>query len=183
LHAVTHNSKDGKETAGADLLRFVQNELPTLSEAFAQSPLMQLRVSTPKGSVTLVKARARETAAPSAEALVEARRTPRFLHEYVPDGEPGRAFDTITAEVVGIFHAAPDLPAPGEQVDADRVLGYIDALKLRTPVKSGLEGRFVGQVAEDGQSVDFGETLFVVDSGPVEAVPEETLEEIEPPRI
>ena len=133
---------------------------------------MQLRVTTDDGSVTLVKAA--ETIVVASEAAEEPRRTLRAPHVYVPDGEPGRAYDTVTAEVVGVFHSAPDLPAVGENVEPDRVLGYIEALKLRTPVRAGFAGRLAGQAAEEGQPVDFGETLFVIDSGPREAAPEET---------
>lgn len=180
---MTQDSKGDNGSASADLLQFIQQRLLALSEAFANTPLMRLRVTTARGSVTLVKARTNEATARETDAGYERRRTPRAPHEYVPDGEPGRAYDTVFAEVVGVFHAAPDLPAPGEEVHSDRVLGYIDALKLRTPVKAGFEGRFVGQVAEEGQPVDFGETLFVVDSGPAELQVEETPVEIEPPRI
>jgi len=165
-------------------LEFVHQQLPALSEAFAGSPLMQLCISTPHASVKLVKAGRREVEAPAPAASVVTRRVSRPLHEYVPDGEPGRAFDTVSAEVVGIFRAAADLPAQGEFVDADRTLGYIEALKLRTPVKAGLEGRLVGQIAEDGQPVDFGETLFVIDGGPFDSAPaEEPPADLEPPRI
>jgi biotin carboxyl carrier protein len=181
---VTHDSKDDAESAGAGFLEFVQQQLPALSEAFAKSPLMQLRISTPHASVNLVKSGPHDVQVVVPSVSVDSRRVNRALHEYVPDGEPGRAFDTISAEVVGVFRAAPDLPAQGELVEADRVLGYIEALKVRTPVKAGLEGRLVGQIAEDGQPVDFGETLFVVDGGAPEIAPvEETLDDIEPPRI
>jgi len=170
---VTHHPKDGKGSAQADLPHFVQNRLPSLSEAFAATPLMQLRITTDAGSVTLVKS-ASDADMVAAEASAEPRRSARAQHEYIPDGEPGRAFDTVTAEVVGVFHPAPDLPAISENVQAERVLGYIEALKLRTPVKAGVAGRLAGQIAEDGQPVDFGETLFVIDSGPREVRPEES---------
>ncbi len=165
-------------------MEFVHQQLPALSEAFANSPLMQLRISTPLASVNLVKSGPRDVLVAVPMASVVSRRVNRPLHEYVPDGEPGRAFDTVSAEVVGVFRAAPDLPAQGELVEADRVLGYIEALKVRTPVKAGFDGRLVGQIAEDGQPVDFGETLFVVDGGPPEIAPlDESPVEIEPPRI
>jgi acetyl-CoA carboxylase biotin carboxyl carrier protein len=182
---VAHQSKDGAGSDHADLLDFVLHKLPALTEAFANLPLMQVRVATPEASVTMVKARLRDAMAPAAGLHVELRRGSRPLHEYIPDGEPGRAFDTVTADVVGLFRAAPDLPVTGEEVAPDRILGYIEALKVRTPVRSGIQGRLVGQIAEDGQPVDFGETLFVVDSGPAQPAPEETPAEveIEPPRI
>jgi len=171
-------------------LDFVQQRLSGLSEAFAKTPLMEMRISTPRASVRLVKAAAEDPHAQAAGASPERQRESRPQHEYVPDGEPGRAYDTVSAEVVGVFRAAPDLPAEGEPVESDRVLGYIESLKVQTPVRAGLPGRLVGQIAEDGQSVDFGETLFVLDSGPSEngaatAEPEEAEPpaDLEPPRL
>jgi len=176
------------DSASADLMEFVQDRLPELCEAFAQTPLMRLRVTTAEGSVTLEKTGSRSSSSLDAETA-EPRRLPRS-HDYLPDAEPGRAYTTVAADVVGIFHSAPDALELGARVTPDHVLGYIEALKVRTPVKAGVEGRFVAQVAEDGQPVDFGETLFVIDTGPVEALPEELPaaepapdEVLEPPRI
>lgn len=181
---MSSHSKDGGRSEGTDLTQFVQQQVSALSKAFADGPLMQLRMTTPGASVTMVKVHgAAKNAAPTEASADRRSNAPRMFHEHLADGEPGRAYDTVNADVVGVFHAAPDLPASGERVEPDQILGYIEALKLRTPVKSGLAGRLVGQIAEEGQAVDFGETLFVVDSGPVELVPEEPVEELEPPRI
>ena len=179
---MAHHPKDGPGSAPEDLLQFVTHRLSALSEAFAAGPLMQLRVTVPGASVTLVKARAAGRM-PEAVEAPERRHVAWAPHAYLTDGEPGRAYDTVCSDVVGVFHSAHDLPSPGERVEPDRVLGDIEALKLRTPVRAGIAGRFVGQVAEDGQPVDFGETLFVIDSGPVEEPPAVVAEEIEPPRI
>jgi biotin carboxyl carrier protein len=179
---VTHASKNSDGSATPDLLQFIHQTLSGLSKTFAEGPLMSLRVSTPDASVTLVKS-AGGIRAISEDAVAERHRGAWPMHAYLPDGEPGRAYDTVNADVVGIFHAAPDAPAPGETIEADRVLGYIEALKVRTPVRSGISGRVVGQVAENGQAVDFGETLFVVDSGAPQPAVEQAQEEIEPPRI
>lgn len=151
------------DPASADLLRFVEERLPELCEAFAQTPLMRISVTTSEGAVTLEKA----GAAPArADAESSEPRKSQRSHDYLPDAEPGRAYTTVAADVVGIFHSAPELPEPGAPIGPDQVLGFIEALKLRTPVRAGIAGRLVGQVAEDGQPVDFGETLFVVDGAP-----------------
>ena len=166
------------DSASADLMQFVQTRLPELCDAFAQTPLMRLRVTTAEGSVTLEKAGAR---APSGDLEAAEPRRSQRSHDYLPDAEPGRAYSTVAADVVGIFHNAPDILELGAAVTPDHVLGYIEALKLRTPVKAGVDGRLVAQVAEDGQPVDFGETLFVIDTGPVEAAPvEPAAPDIEP---
>lgn len=186
---MTEGSNDPIDSASADLLRFVQDRLPALCEAFAQTPLMRISVTTDEGSVTLEKSDG--LASRQDGESVESRRSPR-VHDYLPDGEPGRAFTTVAADVVGVFHSAPELPDVNAEVGPDTVLGFIEALKLRTPVRAGIAGRLVGQVAEDGQPVDFGETLFVIDGGPAHSdgvagqASEDELEPeapAEPPRI
>jgi acetyl-CoA carboxylase biotin carboxyl carrier protein len=179
---VTHQQKDGSGSKPVDLSDFVSRRLSAVSEAFAAGPLMQLRVTVRGASFTLVKKGAPDRAGQHIE-IIDRRHAGRLPHAMLTDGEPGRAYETVCADVVGVFHSAPDLPAPGDAIEADRVLGDIEALKLRTPVRAGFAGRFVGQVVEDGQPVDFGETLFVIDGGPAEVLAEPPVEELEPPRI
>ena len=151
---------DSPEDAGTDeLMRFVNDRVAPLAKAFAQTPLMQLRVRTAEGRITLVKATARISAGVKSPSAKPAH-APRFI-----EGEPGRAYDTINAEAVGVFRAAPDAPEFGDRIAADRVLGFVEALKLRNPVSAGAQCWFIAQAVEDGQAVDFGEVLFVVERG------------------
>ena len=50
----------------------------------------------------------------------------------IADATPLR-FDTIKADLVGIFHLSRPAPFEGETFDADRELGYVEALGIRTP--------------------------------------------------
>jgi acetyl-CoA carboxylase biotin carboxyl carrier protein len=148
------------EADSAELLSFVNESVAPLARIFAQLPLMQLRVRTSDGMVTLVKA------APSASDGAKPSSPAKSSHApKIQEGEPGRAYDTINAEAVGVFRPAPDVPEFGERVAADRVLGFVEALKLRNPVRAGAPCYFVAQAVEDGQAVEFGEVLFVVERG------------------
>lgn len=186
----THK-KDAAASPDGALHHFITHRLTALSEAFAAGPLMHMRVSTPDGSVTMTK-RSSSSHGSTSDGQADRRHAGRPPHSYSTEGATGRSYDTVCADVVGVFHAASDLPEAGEVVESDRVLGTIEALKLRTPVVAGISGRLVGQVAEDGQAVDFGETLFVIDAGPPDAsangvseAPDmnESPADIEPPRI
>jgi acetyl-CoA carboxylase biotin carboxyl carrier protein len=173
--------------------RFVRKTVGPLSRAFAESPLMQLRVRTPSGSVTLAKAADVHTnVVPSAEPA----EAPRAGHPRsspaarVYNGEAGRSYDTINAEVVGIFRDTAEPPATGDRLESGRVLGHIEALRLRNEVRCPIDCTLIAQVVVDGQPVDFGEPLFVVDSGgaplPAADVTAATLETpaiAEPPRM
>lgn len=172
---------DGNGSSAASLSRFVTERVAPLAKAFASTPLMELRVRTNEGSIRLVKA-----AEPPAQQRSPARPALRGARQPMPSTESGHPYDIISADVVGIFSAAPGIPSPGERVEDDTVLGHIEALKLKHPVRSGGPGVLIAQAAEDGQAVDFGEALFVVDrvaapkaTAPVEAVPET----LEPPRL
>jgi biotin carboxyl carrier protein len=188
---VAENKKAHADEEPSSFARFVRKTVAPLSRAFAESPLMQLRVKTPHGSVTLAKpspdARASVAAAPAdlAEAAKHghARATPAAR---IYNGEAGRAYNTINAEVVGLFRDIAEPPATGERLEAGRVLGHIEALRLRNVVRCPVHCTLIAQVVVDGQPVDFGEPLFVVDTGGVEipqsdAPPE--VEILEPPRI
>jgi biotin carboxyl carrier protein len=154
---VTDNHDEADTT---ELLTFVNERVAPLAKTFAQLPVMQLRVRTAQGMITLVKA------APGAADGVKPSPAAKSAHApKVQEGEPGRAYDTINAEAVGVFRPAPDIPEFGERVAADRVLGFVEALKLRNPVRAGAPCFFVAQAVEDGQAVEFGEVLFVVERG------------------
>jgi len=191
---VAEHKKAHTEDEPSAFARFVRKTVSPLSRAFADSPLMQLRVRTPHGSVTLAKAPPVDLRVTSI-ASAELTDMPKSGHPRVPlarvyNGEAGRSYDTINAEVVGIFRDIPEPPTTGDHLEAGRLLGHIEALRLRNEVRCPIACKLIAQVVVDGQPVDFGEPLFVVDSGGTplpQAEPEtpvpETVEIVEPPRL
>jgi 2-amino-4-hydroxy-6-hydroxymethyldihydropteridine diphosphokinase len=87
------------------------------------------------------------------------------------DGAPGTPAETparvdaIKADLVGIFHLSRPAPAEGELLDEDRELAFIEALGIRTPVRSLGGGRIVAIESEDGAPVEYGQSLFLLDRG------------------
>jgi acetyl-CoA carboxylase biotin carboxyl carrier protein len=156
---VTENHDEADTT---ELLTFVTERVAPLARTFAQLPVMQLRVRTAQGMITLVKAAPGGADGAKPSPAVKSAHAPK-----IQEGEPGRAYDTINAEAVGVFRPAADIPEFGERVAADRVLGFVEALKLRNPVRAGAPCYFVAQAVEDGQAVEFGEVLFVVERGDI----------------
>ncbi|MEX5261541.1 acetyl-CoA carboxylase [Kocuria sp. CPCC 205263] len=79
-------------------------------------------------------------------------------------GEP------ITAPMIGVFYRSPSPGAPpfvqeGEEVQADTTIGIIEVMKLMSPVTAGVAGRLVSFSVTDGEQVEFGQELAVVDTG------------------
>jgi 2-amino-4-hydroxy-6-hydroxymethyldihydropteridine diphosphokinase len=73
--------------------------------------------------------------------------------------------DSINADLVGIFHVARPAPVEGEAFEADRELGYIEALGIRTAVHPMGAGRLLSIAAGDGAPVEYGQPLFLVARG------------------
>jgi 2-amino-4-hydroxy-6-hydroxymethyldihydropteridine diphosphokinase len=79
-----------------------------------------------------------------------------------PAESPAQRIDTIKADLVGIFHVGRPAPAEGDLFDGDRELGYVEALGIRTPVRSMGGGRLVAIATSDGSPVEYGQPLFLV---------------------
>jgi 2-amino-4-hydroxy-6-hydroxymethyldihydropteridine diphosphokinase len=75
---------------------------------------------------------------------------------------PAQRVDTIKADIVGVFHASRPMATEGDTFEADRELGYIEALGIRTPVHSMGSGRLLAVTAVDGEPVEYGQPLFAI---------------------
>ena len=73
----------------------------------------------------------------------------------------------IKSPAVGTFYAAP---APGEKafvsvgdrVSKDTTVCIVEAMKTMNPITAGLAGTIAKIVLTDGDTVDFGQALFMV---------------------
>lgn len=82
----------------------------------------------------------------------------------VSESAPVR-LDAIKADLVGIFHLTRPAPSPGDLLEGDRELAYVEALGIRNPVRSRGAGRIVTIAPPDGAAVEYGQVLFEIDRG------------------
>jgi acetyl-CoA carboxylase biotin carboxyl carrier protein len=73
----------------------------------------------------------------------------------------------ITAPLLGTFYVAPEPGAPpfvqvGATVTEDTTVGLIEVMKVFNSVRAGVKGVVSEVVAQNGQFVEHGETLFLV---------------------
>jgi len=87
--------------------------------------------------------------------------------------EPAVAEGTvpINAPMVGTFYRAPEPGAPpfvevGDAVQEDTTVGLIEVMKVFNAVKAGVPGTILAVSAQNGQFVEYGQTLFLI--GPEE---------------
>ncbi len=81
--------------------------------------------------------------------------------------ERGVAAGTVTSPMVGTIYVAPDPGAApfvkvGDQVSEGQTLMIIEAMKVMNNLPSPHAGQIVEILVRDGQPVEFGEALVVV---------------------
>jgi acetyl-CoA carboxylase biotin carboxyl carrier protein len=75
---------------------------------------------------------------------------------------------TIEAPMVGTFYRAPSPDADpfvreGDLVKRGQVLCIIEAMKLMNEIESKASGRVVRVLPENGQPVEYGQPLFLIE--------------------
>ena len=122
----------------------------------------------PTGVMHTVAAPAPYYAAPAASAAAAspAAGTPPAA---APAPAPAHSPDSaITAPMVGTFYSAPAPGAKpfveiGSEVKPGDVLCIIEAMKMMNQIESDKAGRVVSVLAKNGDPVEFGQTLFIVE--------------------
>lgn len=80
------------------------------------------------------------------------------------DGDLAR----IESPMVGTFYTAPDpdskpFVSPGSHVNADTTVCLIEAMKIFNEIKAETSGTIRKVLASNGQPIEFGQPLFLVD--------------------
>lgn len=75
---------------------------------------------------------------------------------------------TVTSPIVGTFYRSPSPDAPpfvevGTKVKKGQVLCIIEAMKLMNEIESEIDGVVVRILVENGQPVEYGEPLFLLE--------------------
>jgi acetyl-CoA carboxylase biotin carboxyl carrier protein len=99
---------------------------------------------------------------PSAAATAAA------LPAQTPAPKPKSNEHVITAPMVGTFYASPSPGAKpfveiGDEIKAGQVLCIIEAMKMMNQIEADKSGRIASVMARNGDPVEFGQPLFVVE--------------------
>jgi acetyl-CoA carboxylase biotin carboxyl carrier protein len=75
---------------------------------------------------------------------------------------------TVTSPIVGTFYSSPAPDAEpyvevGSRVKKGQVLCIVEAMKLMNEIESEVDGVVVRILVENGQSVEYGEPLFLIE--------------------
>jgi acetyl-CoA carboxylase biotin carboxyl carrier protein len=73
----------------------------------------------------------------------------------------------VVSPLLGVFYRAPKPGEPpfvnlGDAVEEDTVVGIIEVMKLMNTVRAGVRGEVIAIPAQNGELVEYGETLMRV---------------------
>jgi acetyl-CoA carboxylase biotin carboxyl carrier protein len=107
-------------------------------------------------------------AAPAAAPVSAAAPAAPAAPAAAPAAAPSRADHTVTAPMVGTFYASPTPGAKpfvdiGSEVNVGDTLCIIEAMKMMNQIESDKAGRVTAVLVKNGDPVEFGQPLFIIE--------------------
>ena len=156
-----NSSSHGEAEDGDDLISVEQ--LQRLVRLLDRSDVAELELKHADAGMRLVlrKAKLVENAAQGAMLV--------SVPTELVDDTPVSTSQTIVAPLVGIFHpwAKPKggtLVAVGDRIKVGQLVATIQSLNVINEVESAFAGRVAEIMVQDGQAVEYGQPLIIVES-------------------
>ena len=144
-------------------------KLKTLIDLVSESNISELEITEAEGKVRIVKGGVALAATPQMAAQPEAA-APTAAPAAAPAQEAPSAPEgkVIKAPMVGTFYrsASPGSKAFADLGDAVKVgqpVCIIEAMKIMNEIEADCEGKVLNILCENGQAVEFGQPLFIVE--------------------
>ncbi|MDC0964495.1 acetyl-CoA carboxylase biotin carboxyl carrier protein [Candidatus Pseudothioglobus singularis] len=85
-----------------------------------------------------------------------------------PNEQPQETGQSVTSPMVGTFYSAPSPTAKpfvsiGQKINQGDTVGIIEAMKIMNQIESDQSGTVVKILVKDGEAVEFGQSLIVVE--------------------
>ena len=143
-------------------------DVTALIRLMDENHLVEIEIERQGSKIRLVKAGARaDSSAPPAAAEAPVPSAAPVAHVPAPE----RTLDhckAIISPMVGTFYRSPNPEATafvevGSIVDKGDTLCIIEAMKMMNEIEAEFRGRVARVVAENGQTVEYGESLFLIE--------------------
>ena len=167
----------------------LESMIRKLVKLVEESDIAQLEVSSWGRQVKITKRYApgsngHQTSGNMAEIEIPASSVPRTAPAPAPQAVPVQResapavsesaenaddkYVPIKSPMVGTFYTAPEPNAPpyveiGDSVQKGKVVCIVEAMKLMNEIEAEVSGKVVKRMIENGQPVEFGQTLFLVE--------------------
>ena len=147
-------------------------KLKTLVDLVSESNISELEITEAEGKVRIVKSPAAAAVLAHAPVTMLAPQTmvaggaPAAAPE--PAAEPEPAGHIVKSPMVGTFYRASSPGAKafvevGQEVKLGEPLCIIEAMKIMNEIEADAAGTVTKVLAENGQAVEFGQALFVIE--------------------
>ncbi len=132
----------------------------TLARLLNETGLSEIEYAVGDRRIRVARTLAAAPAAPSAEVAVVAKGNSA--------APPAVEHTAVTAPMVGTAYLAaqpgmPPFAQLGDSVDAGQPLLIIEAMKVMNQIRAPRSGRLAGVLVEDGQPVEFGQPLMLIE--------------------
>ena len=147
-------------------------KLKTLIDLVSESNVSELEITEAEGKVRIVKggpAAAQAAAAPMtmpvAAQAAAALAAPAPVPAAVPEAPKGHA---VKSPMVGTFYRASAPGAKsfvevGDTIKEGETICIIEAMKILNEIEADKSGTVTAILCENGQAVEYGQTLFVIE--------------------
>ena len=149
-------------------------KLKTLIDLVSESNISELEITEAEGKVRIVKAGAAGTASPMMayampQAAPPSAEAPRATAPAVePAAPPAETGKVVTSPMVGTFYRSSSpggkpLVEVGSTVKENEPVCIIEAMKIMNEIEASHAGTVSKILVENGQPVEFGQPLFVIE--------------------
>jgi acetyl-CoA carboxylase biotin carboxyl carrier protein len=144
-------------------------KLKTLIDLVSESNISELEITEAEGKVRIVKAALAAAPvaamAPSAAALAAQAALAAAAAAEPPAPPAGKV---IKSPMVGTFYRSSSPGAKafvelGDPVKEGQPVCIIEAMKIMNEIEADCEGKVIRMLCENGQAVEFGQPLFIVE--------------------
>ncbi len=152
----------------SDMFEGWQSRLQTIIDLLESSDVNEIEVSFFGRKYRVSKGSAQEPAHLPVQMQTSAPPPVAEPSAAQPAETPSPAGIEVTAPMVGTFYRSPSPESPpfineGDHVTAGQTLCIIEAMKIMNEIESEVTGRITKILGEDGQAVEYGQPLFVVE--------------------
>lgn len=146
-------------------LQFDLETVREVAQLLRENELGEICLETTTEGAPAARLRMRRAAAP-----IAASRPPQEHPASTPD--PGEdteigpilpATFTITSMAVGVFREAKVPLRIGDEIKARQVVGCVESLRVPNEIVAPIAGRVLEISTQDGQGIEYGQTLFVIE--------------------
>ena len=148
-------------------------KLKTLIDLVSESNVSELEITEPEGKVRIVKATASVASQPATAAapppLLLASSTPSpSAPAAAPATAEAPAGHTVKSPMVGTFYRASSPGAKpfveiGSTIKEGETICIVEAMKILNEIEADKSGTVVRICCENGQAVEYGQPLFVIE--------------------